>query len=243
MTPDQARLVERILRGELTDLQTNLVELSRYWKIRVWFSTPVEVRITSRRVKKTNVHIFARFFDGNLHGICYQVNRKYRHGYPIGDWLRLIVKYEPVFEMFDDEFKSYEQFRAKFDLYFITEEQIQSLWNGTSSQHGGKYRKSDFHRIGRKGKTALNEFLRFFKGISKGADVIGGAPGYMLETEGKYFILRKHLGSSHHFGRDITISHQTNIDTVFYSSEFYGCGNGRYGLLANRNEFLWIEDD
>jgi hypothetical protein len=234
-------VIERILGGQ-TDLRTNLLELSWYWKVRVWFSSPVEVQITKRRTKTTDVHIFPRFFRSTNGAFCYMVSRGHRSGYHFWGLDKMIVKYEPVFEQqFDDQFKSYEQFKRKFDLHFITEAEVQSLWNGTSGQHGGKYRKSDFRRIGSHGKRCLDNFLRFFKGISNGGDL----PGYRLETDGQYFILREHVSAwgNKHFSRDITISHQTNIDYVYYASEFHGCGNGRYGLLANKNEFLWLEDD
>lgn len=35
----------------------------------------------------------------------------------------------------------------------------------------------------------------------------------------------------------------SNCPYVYYSSEHMGCLNGRYGLIANRNEYLWLEDD
>jgi hypothetical protein len=71
-----------------------------------------------------------------------------------------------------------------------------------------------------------------------------------VNTEGKcYFdrserkILTQDYQTHHHTGRDIEISHTLGHQYVYYASEFQGCGNGRYGLVANKNEFLHLEDD
>ena len=248
MSESQTAVVERILKGQ-ADLRTNLADLNHYWKVRVWFDKPVEIR-TGRRygqVKMKQEHVFSRFFISSHNQLCYALSRSHRSGYYLGDQINHIVKYEPVLDPHDggaesDEFKSYEQFKKKFDLFFITEEEIQKLWDGTSGQHGGKYRKSDFRRLGRQGKWVMEQFLRFFKGISNGGDL----PGYRLETDGKYFITRADYTSTStnmNIGRDIHMTHQTNLGWVYFASEYPGCGNGRYGLIANKHEFLWLEDD
>jgi hypothetical protein len=248
MGPRQTAIVEEILKGR-TDLTTNLVELSESWKIRVWFANPVEIR-TGRRYGQTKYkqeHVFARFFISSRDQLCYALSRSHRTGYHLGDRINKIVKYEPVLDTYDggagsDHFTSYEQFKKKFDLFFITEAEVRKLWDGTSAQHGGKYLKSDFRRLGRQGKWVMEQFLRFFKGISNG----GNIPGYCLETDGKYFYTRADytsMSNRQYFGRDIHMTHQTNLDWVYYASEFPGCGNGRYGLIANKHEFLHLEDD
>jgi len=262
MSEAQTNIVENILKGQTgtsqTDLRTNLVNLSRYWKVRVWFANPVQIR-TGRRYGQTKYkqeHVFSRFFLSNPYPeqltndhaqLCYALSRGHKSGYHFGDQINLIVKYEPVLDIGDggaesDHFTSYEQFKKKFDLFFITEAEVKKLWDGTSGQHGGKYLKSDFRRLGRQGKWVMKQFLRFFKGISNG----GNIPGYRLETDGQYFITRADytsMSNRQSFGRDIHMTHQTNLGWVYYASEFVGCGNGRYGLIANKHEFLWLEDD
>jgi hypothetical protein len=250
----QADVIERILKGQ-TDLKTNLLDLSKFWKIKVWFNQPTEIHtipqwVTSidaegkvwksrTRSKTDTVHVIARFFQTDWEKLCYLPRRNVRRGFHFPE-LDTVVKYEPVIEDNKDKFSSYEKFAAKFDRRFMPESEIQSLWNSRSGQHGGQYKPSDFHRIGPQGKRVLSNFLRLFVDWN---------------TEGKCYIEHKYDDGKitktlserhktyHRLGRDITIEHTLGIPRVFYSSEYQGCGNGRYGLLANKNEFLWLEDD
>lgn len=251
---NQAAIIERVLKGQ--SLQDNLIDLSTYWKIKVWFNKPTEIRTpptwinkvvtedgwTSKTRKYVNVkteHVIAKFFRSVSSGnFCYMTKRTNRRGY-IFPSLESVVKYEIVQDTRDDEFKSYEKFAAKFDRRFITDSQIQGLWNSKSAQHGGRYSPSDFHKIGPKGKRVLNQFLQLF------VDINTEGSCYFEQTyKGQTTkTLSQRLGSYHHFGRDITIAHTLGLPRVSYSSEYHNCGNGRYGLLANKNEFLWMEDD
>jgi hypothetical protein len=246
--PNAVTAIERILKGQ-TDLAQNLLTLGAFWRVHVWFTQPVELNIRARWIKDPNdPHsftknrtrtvtdwIFGGFFTGTTHGLCYSIGN--RRGYPF-DCLDKVARYEPLPNV-SDEFESYDQFKAKFDMLFVTEDEIQSLWNGTSCQHGGKYKKSDFHRIGPQGLRVLKEFLEHFKGINGGGE---GCPGY-TKYDDTHYTLDRRYHSYHNLGRDIHISHQTNVPRVFYSSEYPGCGNGRYGMVANTKEFLWLEDD
>jgi len=65
---------------------------------------------------------------------------------------------------------------------------------------------------------------------------------YFEQSSGRKTLTQCHQ-TNHRLGRDITIEHTLGQGKVYYSSEYQGCGNGRYGLLANKNEFLWLEDD
>jgi hypothetical protein len=246
--PEALAVIDRILKGQ-TDLAKNLVELGRYWRVRVWFSQSVTLNIRARwkrdptnptsftknRVRTVTDWIFGGFFTGSTYGLCYSCGN--RRGYPF-DCLDKVIRYEPVART-SNEFESYEQFKAKFDPLFITEAEIVSLWNSKSGQHGGKYRKSDFRQMGPQGLRVMKDFLVFFKGVNEGGE---NTPGYSKYDE-THYTLDKRYTTYHHFGRDIHISHQTNIPRVFYASEYCGCSNGRYGLVANKREFLWLEDD
>jgi hypothetical protein len=250
-TGDQAEAVAKVLKGDLP-LDQCLDALGGHWKIKVWFNQEHDFQVLSHWVKngdtkhwkrheRSDVHIFSYIC---LHTVwetlstrrlLYKTTRNAKHGYYFPS-LNTVTKYEPVIKTRrKDEFSSYEDFARKFDRRFITESEIQKLWNGTSAQHGGKYVPSDFKRIGPAGRKVLNQFLQLF------ADV---------NTEGKCYSLRsnnKILESYHHtscqLGRDIRISHTLGQGKVYYSSEFKGYGNGRYGLLANKNEYLHLEDD
>jgi hypothetical protein len=243
-------VIERIFKGQ-TDLETNLLDLSKHWKIKLWFDKVIQIRTiphwtkpqktehgtTRTRINYKNApeHTFSRFFKSNGQ-LCYAPSRGAKHGYPF-EYLESITKYEPVIESASAEFKSYKQFASKFDPRFIDEPTIKDLWDSKSSQHGGKYMPSDFHRIGPQGKKVLADFLRLFKGLT-----VEGVC-YFESSDKKYKYLSQQHQSHSGQGRDIKVSHTLGIGHVSYASEYHGCGNGRYGLLANEKEFLWLEDD
>lgn len=245
---DQATAVEKVLKG--CPLVEALDALGRHWKVKVWFSQEVEIRtishVINREVKEgytsktwksyniSNVQVFNSILLH--HGtLVYKATRNARHGYYFPS-LELVTRYEPVIPVqTKDEFSSLAEFASHFDRRFITESEIQKLWAGTSAQHGGKYKPSDFRRFGPQGKKVMEQFLQLF------ADV---------NTEGKCYFDhsgRKHLeqyhNTDHHSGRDIKISHTLGQQYVHYASEFMRCGNGSYGLIANKNEFLHLEND
>jgi hypothetical protein len=246
---DQAEAIEKVLKG--CPLDQALDALGKHWKVKVWFSQEVEVRTISRvftevvkdgsvyktwkSYNKSTVHIFN--FITIYHGmLLYQPTRKSRMGYHFPS-LELVTKYEPVLPVqTKDEFESVAEFATRFDRRFITESEIQKLWAGTSAQHGGKYTPSDFHRLGPQGKRVLYNFLRLFMDVE--------------DTEGKYYFersghkcLEQYHNTHSNGGRDIKISHTLGQGYVYYASEFKGCGNGSYGLIANENEFLHLEND
>ena len=259
LTPSQAEVVERIYKGQV-DLKANLLDLSKYWKVKVWFDREIDIRIQQHKVftKKdedgwrhylykshvhTNTHIFHRIntsTDGTLIHATSKASRRQWYYFPCLDW---VVKYEPVIEKDrDQEFKSYEQFKAKFDPFFITEAEIQKLWNETSNQHGGRYKPSDFHNIGPRGKGVLKDFLRNFKGISS-TDPNAFLAYHPYSETSKELYLDAYYKTYSHLGRDIKIEHRAGLGFVWYSSEYSGCGNGRYGILASEKKFLHVEDD
>jgi|WetSurMetagenome_2_1015567.scaffolds.fasta_scaffold244894_2 hypothetical protein len=244
---DQATAVEKVFKG--CSLAEALIELGRHWKLRVWFDREHTFRCLRRSVtskvgeatvksftehKTANVYTFASIilYQGMLY---YRTTRNSRKGYQFPS-LDTVIKYEPVLQPeTKDEFNTLAEFASRFDQRFITQSEISRLWAGTSAQHGGKYKPSDFHRIGPQGKKVLNSFLQLFVDVN---------------TEGKCYCVRgdqRSLESYHHsqhqLGRDIRLSHTLGKGYVRYSSEYPGRGNGRYGLLANKNEFLWLEDD
>ena len=232
LAPDQAEVVERIYKGQT--LRDNLLDLSKFWKVKVWFDREIDIRIQQHKMfinkdedgtkhflykshVHTNTHIFHRIntaTDGTLIYATSKASRRQWYYFPCMNW---VVKYEPVIEKErSQEFKTYEQFKAKFDPFFITEAEIQKLWNERSAQHGGRYQPSDFHKIGPRGKGVLKDFLRNFKGIlSTDPNAFLGYHTYdnSLYLEGLY-------NSYRHTGRDIKISHRAGNGFVWYSSEY-----------------------
>lgn len=218
------------------EVKNDLHQFSWLTRIKVQFKAPTLVIYGGRmRYKEVTEHTFAGLFLGRGNELYYLLSRRGRRGYHLP--FDMIQSYELVnVNKRDLKFKDFEEFQEKFDLRYIGIDYIKNLWASKSAQHGGQYHKGDFKRIGPVGKRVLKDFLRNFRGISE-----GGGPGY-IERDGHYTLEARH-STGHHLGRDIRISHQTNVPCVFYSSEYQGCGNGRYGLLANEHEFLWLEDD
>ena len=243
----RASIVEAILKGR-TDLKTNLLELSKYWDVKIWFSVPTSKHGPKRTIKRkmengyeqwtsirstepATCHVFRDFFlSGET--LCYRIKKGGRTGYPLS--LDLVTRYEPILET--NEWTSFEQFKAKFDPYFIDEAMITSLWNEKSGQTGERYKPSDFRTIGKVGRERVERFLGTFKGVTS-----TDTEGYQKNDDGRWNFSVHHYSRGN--GRDITISHTLDLPRVFYSSEYPGCGNGRYGLLVNKNEYLWLEDD
>jgi len=227
----QAQVLEKVAQGSLSPVEC-LAELGKHWRIRVKFSQPIDIRTRTTKVKQadgsylwrqhvhTDNHVFFKFFLAPHAGLCYGIGRRHGHPFP----LQFMTHYEPLPNK-AKVFKDYEHFKAKFDMRFITEAEIQKLWSTPSSQTSEQYKPSDFHGIGPRGKQILKEFLYTFVNVN---------------TTGE---LSRHYTAYRHSGRDITITHNAGRPYVYYSSEYPGCGNGRYGLLANCQEFLHLEDD
>lgn len=243
------KVIDKALRNP-TDNNT-LIDLSRHFRIRIKFNKSVEIQAQRRYTKiKENdttifrrnpnpvgdTHTFIKLFDyaGRL---AYSLKRNSRHGYEL-PYGAEILEYEPVIDMGKPTklFQSYEEFKKKFDPSFITEAEIQRLWNTPSGQTGQQYNRHDFKGLGTRGREVLKQFLQNFKGITS-----TDPTGYTT-SHGKLY-LSAYYNSRHNSGRDIKISHMLGHGYVWYSSEFHGCGNGTYGLLANRSEYLWLEND
>lgn len=225
-------VIESLLRGVTIQ---SMVQLSYFMKIKFKFIHPVSFLKFRTRVE-SDTHTFNMIY--NVGDKLYYGNKiNSRYGYPIP--INLIESWEPIPKP-DREFKSEKEFTKKFDLRFIKEDAIHQLWIKGSSMHNGHFRKSDFRKMGKAGKGVFGNFLKGFKGIN--LNLLPERDAYRKSPYGEYHVYsEKYYGRGS--GRDISISHQTNTDKVYYSSEFVGCGNGRYGLLANKKEYLWLEDD
>lgn len=219
----------------------NITRLSKICRVKITFNQPTDIVVNRRKVLRgITEHTFPGFFcKGDT--LYYFMKRDGRSGYPLP--LSRIKAYEPVGSTVD-AFSSYEEFKKKFDLFFISEELIKELWESTSAQHGGKYVPSDFKPISKAGKEALRLFLTRFKGINN-TDTSTYSERNNINGNGTY-----HICDGNYYGsggsstsRDIKISHQMGFNRVFYSSEYHRCGNGRYGIIATKSTYLWLEDD
>jgi hypothetical protein len=244
-TGARGEAVRKILAGT-GSLEEDLLTLGRLWRFELRFSEPVEVHVNRYRRKVTDKHMFSGFFkDKTNDSFCYAYHKS-EHGTLSGFYagyrfLDRVVGYSLVDVARAKSFKGYEQFAKRFDRRFITETEIQNLWAGTSGQHGGKYKPTDFHTIGRKGRGVVERFLERYVGLD-------GTPNIHY-TENKnedgsvYHYLTVYENAWRASGRDIKVEHRPGMPYVWYSSEFPKHGNGRYGLLATEKTFLWLEDD
>jgi hypothetical protein len=218
----------------------NIVRLSKICRVKLTFNQPTDIVVNRRKILRgITEHTFPGFFrKGDT--LYYYMKRNGRSGYMLP--LSQIKSYEPIGSTID-AFNRYEEFKKKFDLYFITEDRIKNLWENSSAQHGGKYLPSDFRPISKSGKEALRLFLNKFKGINN-TDTSTYSERKNFNGNGTYYVCE---GTYHGRGgsnsRDIRIGHQMGCNGVYYSSEYHGCGNGRYGILATRSTYLWMEDD
>jgi len=246
-------VVGKVLKSGFS-LKENILQLGRMWALHLWFKNPIKVVTVvprkrfiengrnciviggRREVEKTN-HVFNGFFESKFGGLCYTLRSNSRTGYYFQrHWYELIDKYEVVVP--GDTTLSLDKFAVRFDRRFITDSEINNLWSHNSSQHGGKYNLKDFKRLGSVGKQVMGRFLKNFKGVTN-----TDSTGYRSMDNEHYLSEYRHSFSRNHFGRDIKIEHRLGNDSVWYSSELPGCGNGSYGLIANKHEWLHLEDD
>lgn len=229
----------KLILSEPDNHMKNIVRISTICKVKVTFHCSQSFPISRRkRVNNVTSYVFPQFFsiDGKLY---YMTKRGGRSGYQIS--MSNIRSYEPVIST-AHKFNNFEDFKKQFDLYFITEEYIKTLWKEKSPQHGENYKPSDFKSISRSGKEALSLFLRRFKGISN-----TDTESYTHRTfeEKDYWTATGYYqgtgGSS--TSRDISVSHRMGSPIVSYASEYHGTGNGTYGILVSRSKYLWIEND
>lgn len=230
--------IEQILKSN--SIPEQLILLGNICKVTVWFNRPI--RITTRRPYKTcTEYTFSGFFK-YYNSLCYRTRSGARTGSIID--LEAIDHYEPVPESID-RFKTYESFQKRFDPIFITKTEIKKLWNSKSSQTGNHYRPSDFKNLGYQGRKLMKEFLKHFKGINTAPNEYPYRESVLDNGPSKYKIYTAHHKSygSGSAGRDLSISHQTNLPWIHYASEFPDCGNGTYGLIANKSQYLHLEND
>lgn len=133
----------------------------------------------------------------------------------------------------EDRFASFEEFARRFDKRFIADTVLRDLWNSKHSQHGQKFRPSDFKPIGKKGRRVVDQFLNHFTSLDQ------ATPGYNADG----ILTIKNYSQHERIGRDISLTHSVGLGRITYSSEYPGCGNGSYYFLATEKTILHIEDD
>lgn len=237
-SPDADNAIAEALAGSLS-LEKSLARLSCYFLVRIYFDRPTSLPFLGGKFINSYVHTFRHLFISTNGYFCYGYKKNSRRGRCIDSEISHIIKIE-LLDTTPKEFKSYEEFKARFDPRFITEDGIKSLWNSKSSQHGGKYNRNDFKSISKRGREVLNRFLTHFTKIHEINEHYTISNAWKDE---KVLVYKAKHHSYHHRGRDISISTNTKAPYIFYSSEYPGCLNGHYGLLVNKNTYLYLEKD
>lgn len=166
--------------------------------------------------------------------IYYTKRKNARSGYSIPFSITSILLIEEDLKSIKPDKMTFKSFEKKFDKRFISDEKIKKLFED------GYGLKSNFKPIGKKGKRVMKKFLSCFKNISTSTE------HYNKSSYSDCDVIKVWEYSDDYTqkkGRDISISHQTNIDMVYYSSEYPGCGNGSYYIVANEKVVLYLEDD
>jgi hypothetical protein len=95
-TPGQARIIDLILREEVS-LKQSLILLSRFWKLKIWFSEPVSVlgyvKGYGLRSKITTCHVFSKIWELEDNGLR-QIPNRYatlRYAYPRHSWQGILL--------------------------------------------------------------------------------------------------------------------------------------------------------
>jgi hypothetical protein len=205
---------------------------------RLCYSVPVRFNTSRYRHKESPVHFVSKIFLSGGGYYCYAPKSNSRRGWeiPIENLVSVNVIHGKA-----DVFNSLEEFAKKFDKRFITDEEIKSLWESKSGQHGGQYRPSDFRRVSKVMKNQVKQFVETVQDIRIWKGTKGPLKGF-CELDKRYYCSVEHE-SWHTSGRDIKIEYMLGGEHVYYKSEFHRCGNGSYGLLATENTWLHLEDD
>lgn len=236
-TEEKKATVRPLFEGE-TDVLKNILSLSKHWRVRIKFDTKVRVMLNRRRSVETDEHVFRGFFGTKTGYLCYASRRSPRFGFTF-HWLHNVVSYEPVLDtQTKDKFTSYEQFQARFDRRYITEDEIKSLWSQPSSLHGKQLKPSDFRSFSKIGKKLMGDFDKNFLGV--GQVPTTQDTRYVECGEGKFKLMCRHYSYDEDRG-DSYLEHVTHMRFVLYSlCHPRGSKRGKYGVLATKNTYLQL---
>jgi hypothetical protein len=224
------------LKDDLLKLQN---EKGHKQKIILSFSRPVEVSKDSRRMTVESLVINGVFTGEGSGQFCYLTPRQSRRGYLFT--YPMVLHYLNAKLTKDNSenllFKHLEDFSKKFDRRFISEDLIKQLYEEGKTSEGRPWLRTDFKRLGDKGESVMERFLGQF------TDINTKTVYYFPTTYSPDGYLSSRRDSWNGKGRDISISHSVGSNKVFFSSEYPGCGNGQYYLVANEKEVLHLEND
>lgn len=227
---------------QLDHLLTVIKERDRHSRLRLKFSEPVpEVFSNFLRGEDVSEMVVDHFFVNRLDDdapMVYVTNRSNaRYGRRFtSNYIEKLQCIE-VMPRLNQVITTYEKFLKHFDIKYIAEAKVKSLWEDRGTR---VWRKKDFKSMGSTAKRTFREFDERFKGITDIASELSGA--YSSNGYGNKELRRHHSGYGNR-SRDITVSHQQGTGYIYYASEFRGCGNGSYGVVARKNIWLHIEDD
>lgn len=215
----------------LRDIYTSLKEDER---VIIHYSQPQYIH-----GKKVMEYIIPKLFISDGERLCYAYRKNARWGYAIYEILKNAVAVSVIKDskLTDGEFSSFQEFRDMFDPRFISEEEVRRLYEKGSTAYNRPWRRSDFRKISGTAAQVMKRFLEKF------VDIYTKTEHYKVDKYSPQGRLDEYHKTWHHAGRDITVSHDFGKKWVSWSSEFQGCGNGDYYLVADKNTVLFIESD
>ena len=210
---------------------------SYHTKLRLDFIRPMYVPKGAGHRTKTK-QTFMEFHFWMTNGIVRRFKRGGSHGYHLPDEIYTNIARWRIIVV--DDTLTYLEFKAKFDMRFITEEELFKTWNNNSPQHGGSYKKTDFKTMSRRGRDVFKDFLERFTSVSVPTEhyTTGQFPGTSTKD-----LLREHHTPWHDKGRTISIEHHYPRPYVLYATEDAQGGREKCYIIANKNEVLHLEND
>ena len=211
-------------------------------KINVLFSKPVQIQLSNKKLKLTDHYAFSSFFIASMNRFAYTNRLIANTGVLVTSEILDNLTYATI-ETKNREFIDFAEFSKKFDRRFISDFEVKKLWETNSCQTGKRYSKLDFKKTGIVMRNCIQSFLLQFKNIHEPTNFYRKSQFDKTTLKQTLCLYSYRTNGSGVAGRDITIEHHIERDYVMVSSEFPGCGNGSYYLLANEKELLHLEND
>lgn len=207
-------------------------------KLRLTFIKPMHIP-TGACHKSKSKHKTMDFHFWVSNGIVRRFKRGGSQGYHLHeDIYANIASWEVIVV---DDSMSFEEFKKKFDMRFITEKELKLTWNNKSPQHGGAYKKTDFKSMSKRGKDLLDTFLTWFDSVTIPTEHY--ETGQFPTTSTKDLLREHYTPWGGRRGRTISIEHHYPRPYVVYSTEDVQGGREKCCLIANKNEVLHLEND
>jgi len=227
---------EKLDHNQIKDAQTEF-DMSYKTKLTLNFIKPIHIPVGCCHTSKTR-HTSMSFHFWISDEIMRRFKRGGSSGYYLPDNIYENIKSWEV-SIVDDSM-SYEDFKKRFDMRFITEIELQRTWANKSPQHGGEYKKTDFKSMSTRGRKLFLDFLCKFESVRVPTENYKVDYGPSTSTKD---VLHERYNPWSDKGRTISIEHHYPSPYVLYSTEDKMGGKEKCYIVANKNEVLHLEND